>query len=729
MGQDCSSLRLLTDYVGLAGAGQAKDQAVRRQSAANTLRNLAGARHLRVVPDSQQTRSILEAVRSGDVSRLIELDAEPPAWQPDSDAPWCTLCGTSVMHRHHCRRCGFVICDQCSAFAAAKTGSGEERVCRGDAAGSKDAYQRTVCAAPGGGVRVAALYYIPNFPPSPGTDTQRGVYCHLLSFAIACRQPSAVHWLVEHKNANTNSFFPRDIAHWKQLRNKGGKTYFNGVSVENESMYKPWWHAWRYAFTPLYPHYDLYDYDYQPCSFLNVFRPVPSKEHHGTIHDGPWWGLVGDYPPRPLVHCLQTGDAECAEWLLRHGAELVSDHDRSPSAPQSKHKDHGVDELISGAVDRNDAATLKVLIKGVSHMCTQNPEYARSFVLADICASLKDRSSSDQLVTELTRFLDDEQIFLHMGADPNREMSWGNETMLKGPALSAFPPSMRQWLLDRSGEMQIDWTRGFIQAIRARDDMALRAFLEYRDGTGRPLRINYNLEFQYPSERNAKRTLLHEAAKADLAWVVEELLQRGASADARDERSAQRPIDVAPSGATREVLAGWDAAHGGAGVAATASAQKQTECAACGGSGSQSRRVYKPGNGRWVTVPAPCNPGCTTTQYRQDPGSWETEYSSCGTCGGRGSVQVTVRVPIRVRDSSAAKTQSTGDSGEAALAHLERQKMAAVEAEDFQEADRVKGKILAELERLKASAVQAEDYQAAGQLKERISKMQKLATP
>ncbi|CAH8853067.1 unnamed protein product [Trichobilharzia szidati] len=43
-----------------------------------------------------------------------------PIWIPDSEASHCMVCGTTefnlVHRRHHCRHCGKVVCDKCSAY-------------------------------------------------------------------------------------------------------------------------------------------------------------------------------------------------------------------------------------------------------------------------------------------------------------------------------------------------------------------------------------------------------------------------------------------------------------------------------------------------------------------------------------------------------------------------------------------------------------------------------------
>ncbi|RKP36385.1 hypothetical protein BJ085DRAFT_21759, partial [Dimargaris cristalligena] len=40
------------------------------------------------------------------------------AWEPDEAARHCRLCErrfTLFVRRHHCRRCGILVCDPCSA--------------------------------------------------------------------------------------------------------------------------------------------------------------------------------------------------------------------------------------------------------------------------------------------------------------------------------------------------------------------------------------------------------------------------------------------------------------------------------------------------------------------------------------------------------------------------------------------------------------------------------------
>ncbi|KAF2840975.1 hypothetical protein M501DRAFT_902973, partial [Patellaria atrata CBS 101060] len=38
-------------------------------------------------------------------------------WQPDNEASICPVCGVSFtfwLRKHHCRKCGRVVCDNCS---------------------------------------------------------------------------------------------------------------------------------------------------------------------------------------------------------------------------------------------------------------------------------------------------------------------------------------------------------------------------------------------------------------------------------------------------------------------------------------------------------------------------------------------------------------------------------------------------------------------------------------
>ncbi|XP_022096468.1 pleckstrin homology domain-containing family F member 2-like isoform X2 [Acanthaster planci] len=58
-----------------------------------------------------------------------------PVWVPDSEAPLCMLCKkskfTALNRRHHCRKCGKVVCGQCSAkkFLLPQQSVKPQRVC------------------------------------------------------------------------------------------------------------------------------------------------------------------------------------------------------------------------------------------------------------------------------------------------------------------------------------------------------------------------------------------------------------------------------------------------------------------------------------------------------------------------------------------------------------------------------------------------------------------------
>ena len=55
-------------------------------------------------------------------------------WQPDSGAPSCSACNARFslhLRRHHCRRCGFVYCKDCSSHAVPmRTARGDRKYLR-----------------------------------------------------------------------------------------------------------------------------------------------------------------------------------------------------------------------------------------------------------------------------------------------------------------------------------------------------------------------------------------------------------------------------------------------------------------------------------------------------------------------------------------------------------------------------------------------------------------------
>jgi hypothetical protein len=65
-------------------------------------------------PQTSQTRSV-SSHHSNHHSPIVEMSL--PKWQADSDVSECPICGTvfSFWHRkHHCRKCGRVVCAACS---------------------------------------------------------------------------------------------------------------------------------------------------------------------------------------------------------------------------------------------------------------------------------------------------------------------------------------------------------------------------------------------------------------------------------------------------------------------------------------------------------------------------------------------------------------------------------------------------------------------------------------
>jgi len=56
---------------------------------------------------------------------------EKEDWQPDSSASHCVACSkefTLTFRRHHCRACGFVVCEKCSKFHLADPRRANKRV-------------------------------------------------------------------------------------------------------------------------------------------------------------------------------------------------------------------------------------------------------------------------------------------------------------------------------------------------------------------------------------------------------------------------------------------------------------------------------------------------------------------------------------------------------------------------------------------------------------------------
>ena len=76
-------------------------------------------------PSEVQAREISETVSSGfgalldGAKGLVKDSARPDYWEADTDADFCPICRRDFnpeVGRHHCRRCGKVVCDLCSKY-------------------------------------------------------------------------------------------------------------------------------------------------------------------------------------------------------------------------------------------------------------------------------------------------------------------------------------------------------------------------------------------------------------------------------------------------------------------------------------------------------------------------------------------------------------------------------------------------------------------------------------
>jgi len=74
----------------------------------------------------QVAKSVERPFRSGEAGPVAQ-------WVADSDAPACMRCNTGFTffyRRHHCRKCGYVVCDSCSNSRHPVVGyDGQQRVC------------------------------------------------------------------------------------------------------------------------------------------------------------------------------------------------------------------------------------------------------------------------------------------------------------------------------------------------------------------------------------------------------------------------------------------------------------------------------------------------------------------------------------------------------------------------------------------------------------------------
>ncbi|KAJ5109462.1 hypothetical protein N7456_006137 [Penicillium angulare] len=64
---------------------------------------------------TSETQSLAEALRSP--HEATDIDTNLPSWQPDAEVTNCPICGTAFglwYRKHHCRKCGRVVCASCS---------------------------------------------------------------------------------------------------------------------------------------------------------------------------------------------------------------------------------------------------------------------------------------------------------------------------------------------------------------------------------------------------------------------------------------------------------------------------------------------------------------------------------------------------------------------------------------------------------------------------------------
>lgn len=60
----------------------------------------------------------MNKLRDEKVAKAGGDESIAPLWKPDSNCPECELCAASftlIFRRHHCRNCGMIVCDNCSA--------------------------------------------------------------------------------------------------------------------------------------------------------------------------------------------------------------------------------------------------------------------------------------------------------------------------------------------------------------------------------------------------------------------------------------------------------------------------------------------------------------------------------------------------------------------------------------------------------------------------------------
>eukprot|EP00470_Lotharella_oceanica_P000112 CAMPEP_0170168156 /NCGR_PEP_ID=MMETSP0040_2-20121228/1311_1 /TAXON_ID=641309 /ORGANISM="Lotharella oceanica, Strain CCMP622" /LENGTH=385 /DNA_ID=CAMNT_0010406355 /DNA_START=409 /DNA_END=1566 /DNA_ORIENTATION=- len=347
----------------------------------------------------------------------------------------------------------------------------------------------------------------------------------LLDLAIAFGQLDVVKWMatsffksskrgLERKRLWSNEVFPLDKRHYsvKKLHKRGNQ--FHNVA----------------------------------CDMLS--KP-PSEEKLGQHK------ALGSDIPRPVQHCLLRGETKMAEFLIRECGGVF------------KLDDYGARNLIKIIAKEGDVRRLQMVLLGTSPAERPQAMYlmAKGLQAKTVlerkerfeASEVKQKFASDKRnpLKSILSFMDKESLDLYFGRAYV-------ETEADNP-LFYFRnfneyPYIQNWIMGRKGKLAVDLNRPLADAIVQDDEETLEVLLGCCDSEGAPLDLNYNSNVYfgigYPS------TMLHEAAKSGNDYVVQTLLERGGSHNAREPQLAQRPVDVAGSMRAAKVLRDWEAKAG-----------------------------------------------------------------------------------------------------------------------------------------------------------------------
>eukprot|EP01114_Cavostelium_apophysatum_P020568 TRINITY_DN6934_c0_g1_i2.p1 TRINITY_DN6934_c0_g1~~TRINITY_DN6934_c0_g1_i2.p1 ORF type:complete len:939 (+),score=251.24 TRINITY_DN6934_c0_g1_i2:1960-4776(+) len=140
--EDTNSKVKFHRLINLSDSSQVRDIPDMKNSTPNGFQIITNFKSFIVYADSSELkRSWLQSLQTvindlntyrptGDAGRkAIEL---APVWMHDNEANQCTLCGegfTVIKRRHHCRRCGRLVCGSCSENKVKLPNQGTSRVC------------------------------------------------------------------------------------------------------------------------------------------------------------------------------------------------------------------------------------------------------------------------------------------------------------------------------------------------------------------------------------------------------------------------------------------------------------------------------------------------------------------------------------------------------------------------------------------------------------------------